>query len=216
MSGGEMIDIPVGQRSNSARMGQNMKRGIRNVSEGIYTTEIVMVQDYDFAAQTVDVVLKSNPDVPVIKGVPIASGGELRMIRTFKTIANGDPDPTVGIIAYPRTDGRLALLDFQRIAPINPRKHTNYAPVYIGDVPVIAQLPFENHFENADKDSIGPKDTGFQHALTGSFLLFKENGDVVLKSKGKVYIGGLEQKASAFKTADVVGAFAESKKVKLG
>lgn len=210
--------MPVGNAPNFARNMMDLKRSIRTVTEDIYTTEIVVVQAYNFAAQTVDVLLKSDPKVPVIKNVPIASGGELRHIRSFKTIEDGDEDPTVGIIAYPRIDGRNALLDFERLTPISGRRHTNFTPIYLADIPVISELPFPNHFENANKDAIGPKDTGFQHS-SGSFVLFKGNGDVIIKSKGKVYIGGLEQKAGSFdKVAKGAGAplNSTSKKVFVG
>lgn len=200
------IGIELGNQPNFVRQGLADKRArLREIGERVSTCEVVLVHDYHADTQTVDVRIKADPNVPIIYGVPIADGltGGLRVIGGFRTVVAGDVDPTVGLIVYPRLDSSLTNLDHTlRDAP-SLRRHRDSFGFFVACVPVV---PIDGspatvaEDVSANSDALGPRDVALFHR-SGSFIMFKENGDVVIKAQGNVYVGGTDQSV-----ADMDGA----------
>lgn len=171
--------------------------------DGVYTTEPCVVYEYHPAEQRVDVVLKNFPKAPVIRNVPIAgAGGELRTIRPMLSLKAGDPDPTVGIIAFTRSDSRTSWKRRRRSDPFTDLMHRPVSPVFIDTVLLEDEAPYHpDYSENASVlNQLEPGDAAMVHS-SGSRIIFKANGDLLLLAAGDIYTGPAEVDASTFPAA---------------
>lgn len=172
----------------------SLERIIRDKSKKLWTVEPCVVESYDFVMQRVSVFLKNVPGPQEIKNVPIVGvGGDLQMVRRFQ---KGD----LGLLVFPRTDSRFSLNDHSIAQPSVPTKHGGLGPFFLPSLRALVDpvLTIEDAAATAtDLDLIGPNDTAMIHK-SGSFILFKENGEIVIKSAANaVYIVGANTVVSA-------------------
>lgn len=205
-SQGERADGPL-------RRGMQQKGAIRKMLEGVWTAEPCIVDDYRATTQRVDVRLKNAPEQAIIPDVPIlGTSGDLVTVRGFRTVRNsGIEGADVGMLLYPRTNGKTS---FQRRKPERPiveAYHEGMGPVFLPGPHIVEDGPFEM---GEGLDGFGPDDTALVHS-TGSFIMFKHTGDVVIKSAGKVFIGPKDANASGYSDAGV-GSLGSTGNVKLG
>lgn len=179
---------------------ENATRGIEQ--DAMFTSEPCVVYDYDPEKQRVDVVLKNSPKSPVIRGVPIAgAGGDFRIIRSMRTMKDKHDDPTVGLLVFPRTDSRTSWKLRDRSKPYTQMKHRPVSPIFMDTVLLEDEAPFSDDFvEGGGLNDIDKGDTALIHR-SGSRIVFKENGDVLILSAGNMYIGPTETDAGSFPEA---------------
>jgi hypothetical protein len=199
-----------GDSPNYTAMQQIARRLVLRSQEGLWTAEPVVVYDYDFVNQRVDLILRNHPGSSIIRGVPIAGGtGTFRVIQPFRTAKDwlgADPKPfafpDMGLLMFTRTDATRSWSTYHvnedvRIDPTSPLIHGKMGGFFIpggwleNDTAPTVMDPVAT---NAQPDDLGPDDFGFVHK-SGACILFKDDGTVVIKGT-KVYLGD--------KTGDVV------------
>lgn len=201
-----------GDLINPLEAGLVLKRSIRKAVDNLAGPEFVMIESYDFAKQRVNVRLKNRPEVGTIFNVPIiGAGGDLKHYHGFRTIKeDGEMLASVGFLIYFRTDSSMSLDKRGFTPPRTPLYWTGEHPVF---VPFEAVMLNEVTAEPSVKDiaatstmpdKLGPGDSALVHS-TGSHIIFKENGDVVIKATGNVYIGGANQTAASMQGAARTG-----------
>lgn len=208
MGHGGSFDRSYGQSINPIETGIALRRAMEDAADATPGPELALVDSYDFDRQRVSVRLKNRKEVGVIHDVPIAgSGGDLKHYFGFKTIQqHGETQASIGWLIYLRTDSALSL-DKRGFTP--PRT----AMVWTGEDPIFVPLEIvplneaRNEPSVKDKnataamaDKLGPGDSALVHK-TGSHIIFKANGDLVIKAANKVYIGNKDTAASAMKKA---------------
>lgn len=185
-----------GDRPSGAGQAGADKKAVKRSLDSIWTSEICIVHSYNFQKQTVNVALKNRPDAPLIKNVPIAgAGGELRIIRSFETVVGGSPNPTVGIVVFTKSSPQGATASHVQEDPKTKKQFSFNNAIYMGNIPAsgtAAWKPIDTF--NVDDDAgwnpdvVGPKDDAIVHK-SGSRIVFKANGDIILQAGRKVFIG---------------------------
>jgi hypothetical protein len=195
----------LGQRhgdvQNRAADALNFRAAIRRACDGLRTTEPAVVQSYDAARQRVNVRLKNFPSALAIEDVPILrAGGRFRVITP---LAAGE----VGALVFSGTDSRGSYATALVTKAITTLCHTGRGCVFIPGAMLSEDATptiFDAAATSEQADKLGPDDGGIFDTLTGSFLMFKSNGDVVLKC-AKFYVGGVADDVVDFKAAARTG-----------
>lgn len=161
----------------------------------------VVVYDQDRIRRTVDVLRKDSPHRQVIRGVRLAnSDWGLRISPRFRTIKkDGKANATVGWIMYPPSDHSGLLANSLIRRPFSNRKHMSVAPIFFAtskadsQAETLSPLAFdESDADGTNPDVIGPNDD-YVGSTYGQFIIFKANGDLVLRAPGTIYAYGADQ-----------------------
>lgn len=203
-------------RGFSQRYGGHVNRAFqelldRGVTEdefkNLYTLEPCVVYKYYPEKQRVDIVLKNDPDSPPIRNVPVAgAGGDFRFITPFQTLDNNDPEPTVGFVAFSRSDSTQSWKLRDRSEPETNVRHRPQSAIFIDTVLLQDEAPYSDDFKEAGAglNDLDPKDAAIIHK-SGSRIIFKDNGDMLILAAGDVYIGPEEVSAASYAAAARTG-----------
>lgn len=205
-----MVDINrVGTAGNEPRIMRSIQRQSANVAAAIASINkalVAVVRDYDALRQTVDVVIKTEDNGPTLKGIPILHpGGDLKYVSRMEA---SDPKseffgetPTVGILIVPDDDVSLALEDHLTALPPTKLKHALRKALFIPGIVPRASTPVMDYYnDTGGADEFAAGDSGLIHS-SGSRIIFKENGDIIIKAAGNLYGGGADQDISSFNAA---------------
>lgn len=165
-----------------------------------------IVWDYDPETQRVDLLDKNDPNGVPFANMAIANtGGALRILST-PVAANPasryfGASPTVGLLIFPDSDSSQAFNDHrQQPTPTNLR-HSTRMGVFIPGIHVRDDgLPAPNFNPEGGADDIADGDSALVHE-SGSSIIFKKNGDVIIKAAGNIYGGGADQSVASMKAA---------------
>lgn len=208
MGHGDVINRNYGEIGNPLEQGLVIKRAIRKAVDRVAGPELALVESYDFAKQRVNVRLKNRPEVLTIFNVPIAgTGGPLKHYQGFKTInEHGEANASIGWLIYFRTDSSVSM--HKRGFSPSPTsimwsgEHPVFVPMEMIPLSDVRNEPTikDANATGAMTDKLGPSDSALVHS-SGSHILFKSNGDVVIKAAGKLYLGDTATAAASMKGA---------------
>lgn len=164
----------------------------------VETNEAVMVVAYDHAKNTVDVVIKNDPDRQTIMGVPVLDqGGFFRIYRGLgrnNGTAHGDRR-TTGLLVFPKLDARRAFEDFRRRHPPSRRCFIREGGVFI---PMSAWVrdpntpdPLPPNLAASDPGEaheVAPSDLALVDPDTGAGIIIKPGGRVVVTATNVDFI----------------------------
>jgi len=196
-----MMKQEFGGRTNTASAAAMLRRGMQDMIDEVHAGgRPCLVKNYNPEKQTVTVVLKVFDGAlsPIYFNVPIMGSGSLvAHIADMGTLdeAESDPDvvPQSGFLHMPYDDTRDA---WNGHVPYRASRGKNngdtplfsFGPLIKGD-----ELPLPEDYEKGDDLYIDRRN--------GSHLIFKKNGDVVIRAAGNVYIGGLDDELADMKKA---------------
>lgn len=207
-------DQSFGVNPNSLKAGLRARR-IREAEIGAMMKCIpAIVWDYYPKSQRVDVRDKSHPGSTTIYNIPImGTGGVFRTVAPLIAGRPGSPyggqetashrgKATVGIVLFLDTDSANAWLDHSQHPPTSAIAHGIDGAVFIPHILTTDDGDATFLYEEVDgPDDIGPFDAWMQDDRSGSYMVFKANGDIIIKAAGDVYIGGLDSEVSTYKDA---------------
>lgn len=194
----------LGDEENQVKKAFTRLKRIEEILKGVWTAEPVVVTDYHFSDQEVDVKLINYPDsYRKIKNIPIynTSGG-LQVIQRFGETPNANKiGSDVGILLFTRTDSKNSFHDKTLNESHPPVYHEGSSGIFIpGPITTDEDPPdiLDPFATSTDLDDLGPQDSALVHE-SGSHILFKENGEVVIKGK-EIFFGSDQDSVTSFKT----------------
>lgn len=193
----------LGAEPNEARVALQRKEGIEELIKGIWTAEPVLVTEYHFAKQQVDVKLMNYPNTyREMKEVPIYNtAGSLSIHQSFDTTSRPELSPgDVGILLFTRTESDGSFEDRTLTGDHAPNYHKGDNGIFIpGPITTNESPPdvLDSLATATDLDDVGPNDAAIVHE-SGSHIIFKENGEVIIKGK-EIYFGSDENDVTNFK-----------------
>lgn len=182
----------IGGEANTQKRADDERRRIQREIDDIWTAEVAVVHSYDFRQQRVDVLLKTQPGMPLIENVPIAwQQGDLKLIHNLPSRTDGTDDPpAVGVLQFFRSTA-VGVFDDAQIRNMGTGlKHRGQRPVFYPAGRLRNEFPSSVENPNAgdsDTDEVGPDDTALIHD-SGSHITFKANGDIHIHADGDLLV----------------------------
>lgn len=181
MPANSWVQRPFGRGRNEAAEVIAHRAQRRLATEDAIGSVAAVVTAYDFARQRVSVRLKNRPEVLPLGGVPIAqTGGCLRIIRR---VAVGE----VGQLQF--LQDRDGTFNDALFKGIQRHRSNRRGLIFVPGPSLLSDDLHDLMLDGAtatDADHAGPEDCALLHE-SGSGLIFKGNGDVVVKAAGDIY-----------------------------
>lgn len=193
----------IGDEQNLVKQALREIKSMEEFLKGVWTAEPVIVTGYDFANQRVDLKLMNYPNsYREIEDIPIYNtSGSLQLFQKYKTTDNPKlTEGDIGILLFSRTESKNSWDDKKLRGDHPPLYHEGEGGIFIpGPITRNEDPPsiLNADATATDLDDLGPNDAALVHE-SGSFILFKENGEVVIKGK-EVYFGDKEDNVASFK-----------------
>lgn len=206
-NGGNVFARRYGGEPNHLEDALALKRALRKISDSVPGPEPCIVDSFNFTKQRVDVRLKNYPELTVIYNVGIAGSGDtLAHYRSFKTIqVDGELRADTGWLVYFHSDSGSSFHKRGFTPRASTILWTGEHPIFIPTTMLLLnEVNLEPSIKDEDAlstepDKLGPGDEALVHKPTGSHIIFKENGDIVLKAAGKLYLGDTSTVAASMK-----------------